>query len=123
MNDDLDRLQGKWVQVSFEENGLVDPPDGHGANGAVMTISGQSFHVAVPEGKTLVEGCFMLDDSADPKGIDWIDSMGEDAGKVLPAIYKLADDRFQFAAADAAMERPKTFEGGKGVSIRGFVRL
>ncbi|OOY05958.1 TIGR03067 domain-containing protein [Thioclava sp. F28-4] len=121
MNEDLDRLQGKWVQVSFDENGRVDLPDSHGADGAVMTISGQSFHVAVPAGNTLVEGCFLLNDAADPKGIDWIDSMGEDAGKVLPAIYKLADDRFQFAAADAEMERPKTFEGGLGITIRSFV--
>lgn len=88
-----------------------------------MTISGQSFHVVVPGGKTLIEGCFALDDAANPKGIDWIDSMGEDAGKTLPAIYELADDRFQFAAADADMARPKGFDGGHGVTIRGFVRL
>lgn len=123
MNDDLDRLQGKWVQVSFEENGFVDPPDSHGADGAVMTICKQSFHVAIPAGETLIEGGFTLHEAADPKRIDWIDSIGEDAGKVLPAIYELAGDRFRFAAADAQMERPKTFEGGQGITIRGFVRL
>lgn len=96
MSGDLERLQGQWRQIRFEENGRVDPPDSHGAAGAVMTISGQSFHVVVPGGKTLIEGCFALDDAANPKGIDWIDSMGEDAGKTLPAIYELADDRFQF---------------------------
>lgn len=123
MSGDLERLQGQWRQIRFEENGRVDPPDSHGAAGAVMTISGQSFHVVVPGGKTLIEGCFALDDAANPKGIDWIDSMGEDAGKTLPAIYELADDRFQFAAADADMARPKGFDGGHGVTIRGFVRL
>ncbi len=122
MNNDLDRLQGEWVQVSFEENALVDPPHSHGADGAVMTVTGQSFHVTIPEGETLVEGHFTLDEAAHPKRIDWIDSIGQDAGKTLPAIYELADDHFRFAAADAEMERPRTFDGGQGITIRGFVR-
>lgn len=123
MNTDLDRLQGEWAQVSFEENGLLDPPDSHGADGSVMTISGQSFHVASPAGKTLVEGCFTLDHAGVSKGIDWIDSIGEDADKVLPAIYELSGDHFRFAAADAEKERPTTFAGGQGITVRGFVRL
>lgn len=123
MSSDLDRLQGKWAQVAFEENGFVDPPDSHGADGAVMTISGQSFHVAIPGGETLIEGRFTLDHAANPKSIDWMDSMGDDAGKTLPAIYRLADDRFEFAAADADMARPEGFHGGQGITIRGFIRL
>ena len=123
MGNDLDSLQGKWTQIALEENGVVDSPDTHGADGAVMTISGWSFHVAAPNGKTLIEGRFALNAAANPKCIDWMDSVGEDAGKTLPAIYRLSDDQFEFAAADADMERPKGFHGGQGITIRGFVRL
>jgi hypothetical protein len=31
---DLAALQGVWEQVTFEEDGVVDPPDSHGAQGA-----------------------------------------------------------------------------------------
>jgi uncharacterized protein (TIGR03067 family) len=64
----------------------------------------------------------VIEDGASPKSIDWIDSMGSDAGKRLLAIYTLSKDAFEFAAADADMERPRDFTGGSGITIRGFVR-
>lgn len=123
MSDDLLMFQGRWRQVRFEENGLVNPPDSHGADGAVMTIDGHHFHVAIPGGETLIEGAFRLDETTSPKSIDWIDSFGPDAGQSLPSIYTLSADRFEFAAADADMERPRSFSGGEGITIRGFVRV
>ena len=122
MTNDLETLQGQWRQTMFEENGEIDPPDTHGAVGAIMTIAGNSFHVAVPGGETLIEGNFSMDSSAYPKHIDWIDSIGEDAGKTFPAIYTLTPDSFAFAAADEDMARPDDFSGGNGVTIRAFVR-
>ena len=122
MRDDLDLLQGTWRQVAFEENGQVDPPDSHGADGAITTISGTTFHVGIPGDRTLLEGVFMLHEKTDPNAIDWIDSIGEDAGKILPAIYTLSPDQFLFAAADADMARPQDFAGGPGITIRTFVR-
>lgn len=119
---DLDLLQGRWRQVRFEENGEVDPPDSHGAPDAILTIAGTSFHVAVPGEEPLVEGNLVLHSLTSPKGIDWIDSMGADAGLVLPAVYNLTDDSFAFAAADHGMERPRDFTGGNGITIRAFVR-
>ena len=123
MVTDLEILQGKWRQVSFAENGLIDPHDSHGAVGAVMTVSGSSFDVAIPGGTTIVKGNFVLNASANPKTIDWIDSMGEDAGEILPAIYKLSSNSFEFAAADAGMKRPRDFTGGQGITVRAFVRV
>ncbi len=122
METDLKRFQGLWRQVRFEENGIVDPVDTHGAPDAVMTIVGQTFHVVIPGAGALIEGRFLIDGASFPKRIDWIDSKGSDAGKKLPAIYTLSDDAFEFAAADADMERPQDFTGGSGITIRGFVR-
>lgn len=87
-----------------------------------MSVSGCRFHVALPEGAMLLEGSFWLDDSVHPKRIDWMDSIGDDAGKTIPAIYELEGDRFRFAASDPAMERPKGFAGGQGITIRSFAR-
>ena len=38
---DLAALQGTWEQVDFEENGVANPPDIHGAPGAITVIRGQ----------------------------------------------------------------------------------
>lgn len=78
--------------------------------------------MAIPGGEALIEGKFLIYDDMSPKRIDWIDSIGSDAGKKLPAIYTLSSDAFEFAAADADMERPQDFTGGSGITIRGFVR-
>ncbi|MGD9919174.1 MAG: TIGR03067 domain-containing protein [Paenirhodobacter sp.] len=123
MKSDLELLQGRWSQVSFEENGTKDAPDTHGSPRAVMTIAGCRFHVAVPGEETLIEGHFAMDGAHRPKHIDWIDSMGDDAGKVIPSIFELEKDSFRFAAADPDMARPKNFTGGHGITIRAFVRL
>lgn len=123
MEADLHLLQGRWMQVAFEDNGTTDAPDTHGSPKAVTTILGQRFHVAVPGEDALIEGSFTMDASAHPKRINWIDSIGDDAGKLIPAIYELAEDRFRFAAADPDMARPEDFSGGQGITIRAFVRL
>ncbi|NBN64480.1 TIGR03067 domain-containing protein [Pannonibacter tanglangensis] len=119
---DLETLQGRWLQVRFEENGLVDPPDSHGLPGAITTITGTRFHVAIPGGETILEGLFELDATTQPKSITWIDTIGEDAGKRLPAIYRLEPDSFVFVAADAGMNRPTEFTTRPGLTLRGFVR-
>lgn len=123
VTSDLERLQGRWSQTGFEENGIIDPPDTHGAPGAVLTIRGLTFHVGLSGGETLLEGRFVWGGAASPGAIDWIDSIGEDAGKTIPAIYELAGDRFRFAAADPGLQRPTGFDGGYGITIRAFFRV
>ncbi len=63
---------------------------------------------------------FTLDASTDPKSINWIDSMGDDAGKTLPAIYMLEGDRFVFVAGNEGEPRPTVFETVPGQTLRAF---
>jgi len=119
---DLRRLQGDWIQVRFEENGIADPPDDHSAPGAILTIRGESFRVAVPGEPPILEGSFVLDASTTPKSITWTDATGADAGKPLPAIYTLDETTFTFLAADADMARPDAFGAGPGLTLRSLRR-
>jgi uncharacterized protein (TIGR03067 family) len=119
---DLAALQGAWEQVDFEENGVRNPPDEHGAPGALTLIRGNRFEVRTTEGALLLEGSFTLDATVVPKAITWVDSIGADAGKHLPASYRLEDDRFVFIAADEGMPRPTVFSTVPGQTMRGFVR-
>ena len=119
---DLAMLHGTWEQVSMEEDGVFNPPDTHGAPGAKMTIIGNSFSVTLENGHVLLTGIFELDASTEPKSITWIDSIGPDAGKRLPASYILDGDRFVFIAADEGAPRPTEFRTMPGLTMRSFVR-
>lgn len=119
---DLARLQGVWEQVRLEADGVVDPPDEHGAPGALTIIAGTHFSVRTVDGELLLEGSFILDAATRPKSVTWIDAIGADQGKLLPASYTLEGDRFEFIAGDAGAPRPIEFRTAAGQTMRSFVR-
>lgn len=119
---DLAALQGSWKQVYLEADGITNPPDDHSAPGALTTITGNRFKVLNSDGRVLLEGAFIVDATTEPKSITWIDSIGSDAGKRLPASYTLEGDNFIFIAADEGAPRPIVFSTIQGLTMRSFVR-
>lgn len=119
---DLHALQGAWEQTALEDNGVLNPSDAHSAPGAITTLQGDQFEVRTIQGELLLAGRFTLDSSTTPKSITWVDSTGEDAGKQLPASYRLEGNEFVFIAADEGMPRPTAFATGPGQTMRSFVR-
>lgn len=115
-------LQGAWEQTSLEDSGVLNPPDAHTAPGAITTIAGNRFEVNTVSGDVLLAGRFFLDSSTSPKRITWVDDIGDDAGKQLPASYRLEGDEFVFIAADESMPRPISFSTGPGQTMRTFKR-
>ncbi|MBF6029705.1 TIGR03067 domain-containing protein [Pseudomonas sp. P115] len=115
-------LQGAWEQTSLEDSGVLNPPDAHTAPGAITTITGDRFEVNTVNGEVLLAGRFFLDSTTHPKSITWVDDIGDDAGKQLPASYRLDGDEFVFIAADESMPRPTLFSTGPGQTMRTFVR-
>src|SRR4051812_45816895 len=92
---DIAALQGTWTQTALEVDGVVNPVDSYGTD-LRTTFAGMQWTVRAPDGTIVLAGAFTLDASTEPKSIDWLDSMGDDAGKTLPAIYTLDGDRFVF---------------------------
>lgn len=119
---DFQALQGAWEQTSLEDSGVLNPADAHSAPGAITTISGDRFEVRTVSGEVLLAGRFFLDSTTTPKSITWVDSMGDDVGKYLPASYRLDQDEFVFIAADEDMPRPLSFSTGPGQTMRTFIR-
>ena len=119
---DSQALQGAWEQTSLEDSGVLNPVDAHSAPGAITTITDDRFEVKTVDGDVLLAGRFFLDSTTVPKSITWVDSIGDDAGKQLPASYRLEGDEFVFIAADESMPRPITFSTGPGQTMRTFVR-
>ena len=119
---DLAELQGSWEQVYLEVDEVLNPPDEHTAQDALTSIIGNTFSVCRVTGEVMLEGMFELGATTSPKSITWIDAIGSDAGKRLPAIYRLEDNSFTFIAADEGEPRPMLFRTGPGLTMRGFVR-
>jgi uncharacterized protein (TIGR03067 family) len=119
---DIAGLQGNWKQIGLEVDGVVDPPDSYGSD-LRTTFAGNQFTVCAPDGTVVLAGSFTLDASTAPKSITWTDSMGEDIGKHLPAIYQLDGDHFMFIAGDEGKPRPQVFATAKGQTMRTFRRI
>jgi uncharacterized protein (TIGR03067 family) len=119
---DLSTLQGTWEQIVHEVDGITNAPDIYSASGTLTTFNGNYFAVRSCEGELLLEGTFTIDALTTPKSITWVDSIGEDAGKQLPASYMLDSDRFVFIATDEGLPRPTTFRTERGQVMRTFVR-
>ena len=119
---DIQALQGTWEQTSLEDSGVLNPIDAHSAPGALTTIISDRFEVRTVSGEVLLAGRFSLDSTTLPKSITWVDAIGDDAGKHLPASYRLEGDTFVFIAADEGMPRPVSFRTGAGQTMRSFIR-
>jgi uncharacterized protein (TIGR03067 family) len=119
---DLAHLQGAWTQVHLEVDGIANPPDDYTSPGARLTIAGNAFVVRHASGEILLHGIFELNAATAPKSITWIDAVGADAGKRLPASYHLTPDSFTFIAADPGAPRPLVFRTIPGQTMRAFKR-
>ena len=120
---DFDRLQGRWRQVASSIDGGAEQAAAAGdefAGELVAIFERDLFRVVDTEGTLVLAGRFVLDESA--HAIDWIDSIGPDAGKPLLAIYELTATTFAFAAADTGMPRPTRIAPSAGITLRRFVR-
>ncbi len=112
-------LEGVCEQVGLEADGVVDPSDAYSGRGVVTTIEGDSFSVRSPGGTLLLAGRLELEGTRE---ITWIDSIGEDAGKRLPAIYRIEGDELVFVAGNQGEPRPTEFRTTIGQTMRRFVR-
>ena len=81
---DFDALQGSWEQVAFEIDGSGTPQNVYDAASVLTIIAENRFVVRSAEGRLLLEGEFCLNSDPTPKTLNFLDSIGPDAGKTLP---------------------------------------
>jgi uncharacterized protein (TIGR03067 family) len=117
VTEEMKKFQGTWRQVAYERDGVTEPPDEQGWEPRV-TFTGDTFVVTLADGSVPIRGTYKLDPTREPKTIDWNDTIGEDAGKTLLAIYSLEGDRLVFCAAYPGRERPTEFRTRPGQVLR-----
>src|SRR5690348_13448204 len=118
---ELERFQGTWKQIAYERDGVKEPLDEQGWD-PITTFTGEEFVVTLADGSIPIKGTFRIDPTRNPKTVEWMDTIGEDAGQTLLAIYALEDDRLIFCAAYPGLERPREFRTQPGQVLRVFLR-
>ncbi len=122
IEEELQRFWGVWKQVAYERDGIKEPLDEQGWEPSTM-FTDTEFVVTLADGSIPIRGTYRIDPSQNPKAVDWTDTIGEDAGKTLLAIYSLQDDRLTFCAAYPGLERPTEFRTCPGQVLRAFQRV
>jgi len=104
---DLDKLQGEWVIVSGERNGMAIPQEN--LEGIKRTVKGDDFTVA-KDGEVLSRGKYKLDASKKPKTIDAM-TKNEDGEEVtMQGIYEFEGDTYKVCLAQPGKPRPTEFK-------------
>lgn len=104
------QLEGTWMCVTYELNGLKVPEDlfqGHG-----LIFEGKHYIRLDAAGKT--KGTYKLDPDKSPKTIDMTNAEGPGKGDTVPGIYELSGDTLRICLAVGSEERPKEFVSKKG---------
>jgi uncharacterized protein (TIGR03067 family) len=105
---DLDMLQGKWRIESSTWNGVDDPEI---AKSVTILIQGEKFIVVDRDGNQQIETIQLMSDQ-NPKSID---CTSKSQGRLLPGIYSLEGDVFQWCSAGGANTiRPTNFSSQRG---------
>jgi uncharacterized protein (TIGR03067 family) len=111
---DLDRLQGAWVPVAVETNG-VKFPDAL-LKSARFTIAGTSLTAQM--GGQVEKATITVDPTKTPRTIDLLGTEGMSKGKKQPGIYELNGDQLKLCfAKEDAPDRPTSFTSLPGSFI------
>lgn len=108
--DDLQSLQGKWRIESMEAGGK--PVESEELLSQELTINGATYETLTRDKKDA--GTLALNETTTPKQLDATDTEGDDAGKVIKAIYELEGDTLRVCLSFENGARPtamKTQEG------------
>src|SRR5215467_6127966 len=121
VEEELKRFEGTWKQIAYERDGVTEPLDEQGWD-PITTFTAEEFVVTLADGSIPIKGTYRIDPTLNPKTVDWMDTIGEDAGKTLLAIYAFQEDRLIFCAAYPGLERPTEFRTRPGQVLRIFKR-
>jgi uncharacterized protein (TIGR03067 family) len=111
---ELDKIQGTWIAVTYDVNGMKPPAD------IVQTIkfvcTGDKYEQAM-QGQVVEKGTHKLDPSKKPKHMDITVTEGEAKGQTQLAIYEFEGDTLKICAnLPGSKERPTEFASKPGSS-------
>ena len=103
---DLKKMQGDWVVVSMEVDGMRIPDDD--AQALFRTVKGDKYTVSRYR-KTAGKGTIKLDATKKPRAIDALPDGAAEKAKPLLGIYEFEGNKLKLCFARAGMARPTEF--------------
>jgi uncharacterized protein (TIGR03067 family) len=109
--EELKKLQGKWIVTEHEHGGKKTPVK----ELMKLRLEVQGSKMITYEAGELKEGTTIigLDSKAKPATLDLKVETTADAGKVVKAIWKRTGDTLTICVAEPGKDRPKEFAGRK----------
>ena len=109
--EELKKIQGTWTVTEHEHGGEKTPLK----ELANLSLEISADKMTTRESGELKEGTTIvgLDPKTKPASLDLKVESGEDANKIVRAIYKREGDTLTICVAEPGKDRPKDFEGRK----------
>jgi uncharacterized protein (TIGR03067 family) len=102
---ELEKLQGTWTFVSYEESGFKFDQ----SSVTSLVIRGDTFQFKAT-GDFAPQGTLALDPAKQPKHLDLIVKEDDGDQATWPGIYELAGDTLKLCIDDGKQEHPKEFK-------------
>jgi uncharacterized protein (TIGR03067 family) len=104
--EDLKRMQGEWVVVSMEVDGMKVPDDD--AMALFRSVKGDSYTVSRYR-RIRGKGTIRLDATKKPRAIDALPAGATDKAQSLLGIYEFEGNKLKLCFARPGMARPTEF--------------
>jgi uncharacterized protein (TIGR03067 family) len=117
---DRQRIEGNWTVIAFETNG--NKAGDEDARKLKVVIGADGSWSPNVDGREVAQGTSSLDPTKNPKVIDFMTIVGDDAGKQSLGIYEVGENSLKFCVAQTGKERPGDFASLPG-SDRVFLTL
>jgi uncharacterized protein (TIGR03067 family) len=127
-SQDLQKLQGTWVQVGGENQGRAMPPDMVQQMAVKLVITGDKFVMTWNDkgnGDAMQGGTLKLEETKAPKTFDGQITMGRQTGSTLLGNYSLSGDELKICYSKPGGPRPVSFttkDGESGTALFIFKR-
>ncbi len=108
---DLKKMQGDWVVVSMEADGMRIPDDD--AQALFRNVKDDKYTVFRYR-KVAGKGTIKLDATKKPRAIDAIPDSAAAKGKAILGIYEFDGDKLKLCFAPPGMDRPTEFRSKEG---------
>lgn len=109
---DRKKYEGTWRVTSLEINGNKSSEDD--AKKITVVNKPEGAWILQVDGGKITEGTSEIDPTKNPKTIDFMETEGDNKGRIVLGIYELGDDTRKLCYGEPGKDRPAEFSAPAG---------